>query len=262
MLKLKFTLNKYYLLTHALPLSDLPFPAWENLQNRLWKEFPKAYYLLTTHPEAAFMGNNPLQELSHTCNEVKRMIKKAFQSKEFKRLYKESNTYLKFIQKQWSKTGSEAMHILKELSGLSLPQKTISVFITHPKLYRGFALPAYNTIGFGYAEDYKNSSTINLCHEILHLMTRNTRVMHALIELLANNELRIRLNKGGKYFVFQESDETKDSPLYAYVSRMRKFEKKIFPFWKEYLKNKNGRNLINLEKEVTRKIKTLTAKSS
>ncbi len=255
MFKLKFKLNKYYLLAHALPLSDLPFPAWENLQNKLWEEFPKAYYLLTTHPEIAFIGKQPLKELSETYTQVKKMMRKAFVSKEFKRLYKESRTYLHLLQKQWENSGDEALDILKDLSGLSLPNKNVTVFITHPKLYRGFALPAYNIIGFGYAEDYKNSSTINLCHEILHLMTRNTRVMHALIELLANNELRIQLNKEGKYFVFQESDETKDSPLHAYVNRMRKLEKEILPFWKDYLQNRGGRNLIDLEKEINKKIK-------
>ncbi len=255
MFKLKFKLNRYYLLTHALPLSDLPFLAWENLQNTLWEKFPKAYYLLTTHPEVAFIGNNPLRELSQTCQEVKKMISEAFGSKEFNRLYRESEKYFHFIQKQWRESGGEASDILQKLSGLPLPNKTITIFITHPKLYRGFALPVYNIIGFGYAEDYKNSSTINLCHEILHLMTKNTRVMHALIELLANNELRIQLNRDGKYFVFQESDETKDSPLHVYVGRMRKFEKKILPFWKEYLKHRNGKNLIDLEKEITKKIK-------
>ncbi|MCL5012030.1 MAG: hypothetical protein M1320_01245 [Patescibacteria group bacterium] len=254
-MKLKFKLNKYYLLTHALPLSDLPFPSWENLQNKLWEEFPKAYYLLTTHPEVAFMGDNPLEELDQTYRETKKMISKAFRSKEFKKLYKESEVYLDFIQKQWNKSGHKALYILQRLSGLPLPDKTITVFITHPKLYRGFALPAYNTIGLGYAEDYKNSSIINLCHEILHLTTKNTRVMHALIELLANNELRIQLNETGKYFIFQETDPTNNLSLYTYVNRMRKFEKKILPFWKAYLKNRDGRNLIDLEREITKRLK-------
>ena len=255
MFKLNFKIDKCYLLAHALPLSDLPFPAWENSQNELWEEFPKAYYLLTNHPEVAFIGKQPLKEFSKTCEEVKRMMQKAFKSKEFKRLYKESRTYLDFAKKQWKNNGHKALDILQSLSGLPLPNKDITVFITHPKLYRGFALTTHKIIGFGYAEDYKNSSTINLCHEMLHLMTKNTRVMHALIELLANNELRIQLNKEGKYFVFQESDETKDSPLHTYVNRMRKLEKEILPFWKDYLQNRSGRNLIDLEKEINKKIK-------
>lgn len=255
MIKLSFKINKYYLLVNALSQIDLPFPEWVNLQNMLWEKYPRAFYLLTNHSEVAFIGNAPLEEFIKTQKETKKMLKDAFKTKEFQRLYDESKKYLIFLKKEWVKNREEALKILKELSGLDLPNKNITVLITHPNLYRGFALPPYNVMGFGFAEDWKNSSTVYLCHELMHYITKNTRTMHALIKLMTDNELRIRLNKKGKYFIFQNPPEQKDSPLYTYFNQLRDLEKKIYPYWKEYLKNQKGRNIIDLEKEIIKKIK-------
>lgn len=255
-MKLKFEINKYYLFVHALGQVDLPFPEWVNLQNKLWEEFPRAFYLLTSHSEVAFIGSKkPLDNLIDAAEETKKLTSKAFKSEEFRRLLKESTEYLEFIKKQWEKTGTEALSILKELSGLELPDKTITVLITHPKLYRGFALPFYNVISLGYAEDYKNSSTINLCHEIMHFLTINTRIMHALIQLMTDNELRIRLNKKGTYSIFQKPPKQKDSPLYIYFGQLRELEKQIYPYWQDYLKNRKGRNIVDLEKDIKKEMK-------
>ena len=127
------------------------------------------------------------------------------------------------------------------------------MLITHPKLKNGFAMPRYNTIGWGHSEDWKNYSTVYLCHEIMHLLTKNTKTMHALIQLMTDNELRIRLNKKGRYFTYKKITQATKMP--PYFKELWQLEKKIYPYWKEYLKDKKGRNIIDLEKEIERKIK-------
>ena len=74
--------------------------------------------------------------------------------------------------------------------------------------------------------------------------------MHILIALATDNELRIRLNKNGRYFTYKK---TSAEPLY--LKKLWELERKITPYWKEYLKNRKGRSIIDLEKEINRKIK-------
>lgn len=254
-MKFKIILNKHYLLIHALRQSDLPFPEWEKLQNKLWEKYPRAFNLLTFHSESAFIGSNPMDTFTSICNkEVELMITLAFKSKEFKRLYMETKKYLQLFKKQWQENGKAALTLLEDLSGLKLPNKQIEVVVTYPKLYRSFALPQYDFVSLGYADDWPNSSVVYLCHEIMHLVTTNTRIMHALIKLMADNEIRIRLNKKGEYFIPQNFSKKKERS-YTYFAEIGKWEKKIMPFWKEYLKRKERGNIIDLEKEIIRKLK-------
>jgi hypothetical protein len=250
-MKLQFKINKHYLLVHALRQTDLPFPAWVNLQNRLWKRYPKAFYLLSLHPEVALVGKSPLKELTKTCCEAKKLIQEALKSKEFQRLHRESKDYLSLIKKQWAKNQEKALSILEDLSGLKLPKKNITVLITHPKLRNGFAIPQYNTIGWGHPEDWKNYSTVYLCHEIMHILTsrkaKDYKIMHALIELITDNELRIRLNKKGRYF--------KEGRFDVSHSYLLNLEKKILPYWRKYLNNRKKRTIFDLEKELINKLK-------
>ncbi len=108
---------------------------------------------------------------------------------------------------------------------MPLPKKQISVYVTHPKLNNGICLSP-NIICWGHEEEWKNYSIVYLCHEILHTMfwEDNSEITHSVIELATDNELRIRLQKKGKYF------ETKTN---------RKILKKIYPKWINYLKNNN-----------------------
>ena len=68
--------------------------------------------------------------------------------------------------------------------------------------------------------------------------------MHAIIELSCDNELRIRLNGGGKYF------EENNVPVgHKYLVAL---SKKILPDWKKYLDNPNE-NMFGFEKRISKK---------
>ena len=45
-MELKFKINKYYLLAHALKSSTPPFDGWIELPNNLWKISNDAYWFL------------------------------------------------------------------------------------------------------------------------------------------------------------------------------------------------------------------------
>jgi len=64
----------------------------------------------------------------------------------------------------------------------------------------------------------------------------NSDVLHAAIELLVDNELRIRLNKKGKYFEYQNHRHLKE------------IEKKLYPAWKQYLKQ-DKKNILQFAKK-------------
>ena len=95
---------------------------------------------------------------------------------------------------------------------------------------------------------------VYLMHETLHLILDKklgkNNLAHAIIELITDQELRIRLNKNGVYF--KESKEGVGHPF------LLKLSKAILPYWKKYLKSKN-KNIVNfyLEMEKLQKIKKL-----
>jgi len=102
------------------------------------------------------------------------------------------------------------------------------------------------TIVWGHPEEWPNYSTVYLCHEIMHILTNldPSDITHAVIELMTDNELRIRLNNKGKYF------------QYPGHKHLRKLEKNILPEWKKYLK-KPEKNIFNFIKDLKKKKATL-----
>ncbi|OGM95684.1 hypothetical protein A2532_02880 [Candidatus Wolfebacteria bacterium RIFOXYD2_FULL_48_11] len=171
-------------------------------------------------------------------------------SKEFKQLRKETEQHLLQVSKQWDLNKKFTLSFIQEVTGITLPNKTITVFITHPKLANGRALITHNAILWGHEEDWKNYHTVYLCHELMHILTWHTQkdyaVMHALIELMTDNELRIRLNGKGEYF-------TENGQLVGHKD-LQELEQKILPIWQNYLAGKlKAKNIFELEKYIIKK---------
>lgn len=98
------------------------------------------------------------------------------------------------------------------------------VFLTHPKLRNGLTVDD-STIVWGHSEDFENYSSTYLAHELLHLATAHdpSDVTHAIIQLAADNEVRIRLNGHGDYF---------EHSGHRYLVEIEKF---LYPSWKSFL---------------------------
>lgn len=239
-MKFKFRINPDYVFLHAINArqKNEPFAGWAKFTNNIWEESPEVFYLLAGAPEYILRSSS----LPTIAKKTQGVLKKIRLSKEYRKLIKETREYLVFVEKQWQKNGEQALSILSEISGIELPKVIITVFITHPKLRNGSVVDD-NAIVWGHSEDFKNYTTVYLCHELMHIMTKHdpSDITHAVIELMTDNELRIRLNRRGSYF---------SCPGHAYL---RQLEKKLFPAWKTYLKRK--------DKNILRFIRTMKKKA-
>lgn len=260
-MKFEFKINKFYLVGCAMMSKNKPFPAWKKLEEKIWQKYrdePTYYFLNPKYInwslgklQTDFAKKNIESVFIEQAKTLKKIYQDIFKTKEFKRLYKETYKYFRFVKKQWERNEKEALKILKEISGLSIPKQKINVYIIHPALEIAETLDK-KTIVRGRKEKWKNHSTIFLCHELTHIMTWPTHfqphydILHAII-MLSDNELKIRLNKKGIYF--------KEGKLNIEPPEFFDLEKKILPYWKKYLAGNLGKNILELKILVKEKIK-------
>lgn len=253
-MELEFKINKYYLAGYAMMSKNKPFPAWQKLEERIWQKYKDepAYYFLnpkyiswaSEKMQMEFSDKNVKDVFLKHAAALKKIYQKIFKTREFKRLLKETETHLTFVKNQWNKNKIEALKILQDISKLPLPKHKITIYITHLKSHNGKTIDK-NTIVWGHQEDWKNYCVVYLCHELLHIMTwpghfqPRFDILHNLISLTTENELRIRLNKKGKYF--------KEGKSYVVRPETISQQKKILPYWKKYLSSKLGKNILELK---------------
>jgi hypothetical protein len=248
-MKLNFKINDKYLLIHALNTRQpAPFKEWEDLRNNMFKKYPDASWLFLygNHLELMFLDTDDIENyLDNIKNQTKKLLSEGLKSKAFKKLKKETEEYLGFVKNQWETNYEIILKELPKITGLEMPKKEITVHITHPKMFNGISRPSFNSICWGHKENWKNYTTVYLCHELLHLITRGKEkdvdVMHAIIELACDNELRIRLNGKGKYF--EENEKNIGHPF------LKDLVKKILPEWKRFLKRGKD-NIFDFEQEI------------
>lgn len=265
MIKVNFSVNEVYLLLHTIEVSYkrnlYPFKEWPELEKRLFKRYGNmpAYQLFYPKNVQWAIQNvfldmphskvNTKANFSELSDNIFKIISYSLKSHEFKKLVNQTNKYKKNVEKEWKTNEFLVLETIQKLSGLPSKQCKIKVYITHPKLPNGKYLGG-EIIGWGNKNRWKNYSTVYIAHEIMHILTwpDNSNIMHALIELLCDNELRILLNKRGKYF---------DKNVgHAYLS---KIERAILPYWKIYKAGRESgtekRDLIKFSKYLSKKIK-------
>lgn len=259
MLKLDFKINKVYLYAKIIKQFKLLGEVGNILEKRLWDKSKISYSLISgacyddrIAPRIALDSLRPKdfsKGLIQSIELTEKILIQELESKEFIKILKETEDYLKRIKEQWSKNKRRALNHLKDITGLELPNKNLSVYLVHPKLYDGryWHENGKDIITWGHPEDWENYSTVYLCHEIMHFLTKeyegDKKFLHALIELACDNELRLRLNKKGKYFRDGEHEIGHKS--------LRKIEKKFLPTWQKYLqKKKKEDNILQLAQQL------------
>jgi hypothetical protein len=241
-MKLQFKIDPDYIFLHAINQSqpNVPFKEWIDFTNDIWEKSKEIFYFLGGYAEYRLYSIKikNIEKIAKKAEETFDQIRK---TKEFQRLIAETVKYRQFIEKQWRQNEKKSLKTIKELSGLILPRETIKVYITHPELKNGMTIDN-QTIVWGHSEDWKNYSTVYLCHELMHILTNHdgSNEVHAVIELMTDNELRIRLNGRGEYF------ECPGHP------NLKKLEKLILPSWKNYLKKKD-KNIFRFIESVRKK---------
>lgn len=267
-MKMKFKISKLLLARDVFSLNNycrregkkLTFPYWVNIENQTWKKFcndPAYYFINSIHTDWAIKEilltsekEDITQSFRNTSAGISRILKEILKSSEFKRLYKETEEYKKFVEKQWKNNEKIVFDYFENVLGLKLPGHAVDVYIFHPKSFNGNANWRRKTITWGHSEDWKNYSTVYLAHEILHILTspkmKDHKIMHAIIELATDNELRIRLNGRGDYF--------KEKNLPVGHRELQSIEKKILPLWEDFLRSDKKENIFSLEARITKRI--------
>jgi len=247
-MKLNFLINNNYLIAHTLAsMGADKFSSKKyqkeivDFQNFAWKKSEKVYNLLVGRlsPEDFFNIENLAKEIL----DFFKVLKKGDQ---YKKVLLRTQTYLLFCEKQWIKNYSTSSKTVSGLTSFKL-DKSFTVYITHPSLKNGHYL-GNNNICWGHNEDWSNYTTIYLWHEILHSYFDNNDFNHALIQFIADNELRIQLN-GGKYPPFVGHED-----LFPLM-------KKVLPHWKRYLKEKQPRDINKFRAKIL-ELKEFAAASS
>lgn len=231
--QIQFKVNPLYVFLHAINMNqdEEPFKGWGKFTNSIWEKNPDIFYFLAGAAEHILYVRNAAghKALFRRYLQALATIQK---TQQYKRLVKETEQYRLRVQSQWNKNEKAALALLQELSGLPLPSHPVTINLSHPALRNGMAIDD-NNIAWGHPEDYPNYSTVYLCHELLHIMAKHddSGALHAAIELLADNEIRIRLNGKGRYFEHENH------------WHLKALEKKMYPGWKRYLKQ-DKKNII------------------
>jgi hypothetical protein len=229
MLQLHFTIDNHHLLVHTLASHD-SFSSNEYqadivaLQNYAWELSHRCSLLLSRRlSPAQFFATSSLDELAT-------FLTKLEHSPAFVPVCQQTQDFLTLVQAQWERNYQVTSQAIAEMTGFDL-YKTFTVRLTHPSLHNGRYL-GDQMITWGHWETWPNYSTVYLWHEILHDYFPFDDLSHALIQLITDNELRIRLNAGTSY-----------PPLVGHKKSFPLMET-ILPVWRDYLAaiRESGRN--------------------
>lgn len=228
-MKLNFLINEDHLLMHVLSsISPERFSSSRHkkdivrFQNYAWEKDVVSYNFLIGRTFLRDIEKFGLLKISQKIPKYLIELKK---SKYFQLILKQTKKYREFCKKQWERNYFVTSKIIKEITGFNL-NRDFNVYITHPSLKNG-AFRHDNMIEWGHHEEWPNYATIYLWHEILHSYFGKSDKEHAVIEFIADEELRSQLNHI-KY------------PPFIGHEYLKGLKKKIMPFWRKYLSNGRG----------------------
>lgn len=221
---LHFKIDDDYLIFHTLSsMSNDSFSSEKHkkdivaFQNYAWKKCSSCYNLLVGRLLIRDVANGEIRKAS---KQLTGFLKELAGSRLYKVIYGQSEEYLRFCKAQWEKNYAVTSEIIHDLTELRM-HKEFDVYITHPSLRNG-KYGRNNVIEWGHNEDWSNYATVYLWHEVLHSYIGWSDTEHAVIELVTDEELRIRLN-GGTY------------PPFIGHKHLRNVKRELLPQWKRYL---------------------------
>jgi len=240
-----FKINKNLLAASLLLGASTKESELTKLQNLMWDKHRDAYELLNNYERRLMFVDSYKKKLASIAEKMEALVNDIIKSGEFMRIYQETLKYRNWLETEWIDKKTEVEEHLKDILKTELPKKDFKVLVIHQTLKGGLYL-GDNKILWGHNEDWGNYSIVYLVHEALHAYFDKNEITHALIELATDNELRIRLNRGGEYFTCNGN-----SIGHGYL---KKLEQEILPEWKTYLNNdKKPLNIFDLQKRLEKK---------
>lgn len=205
------------------------------LRNKMWNKHREAYEVQNNTDYRFIFADNYRKKLENILEKTEALLTDTEKSSEYQGFYQETLEYKDWLENEWKTKKDEVEKHLKNIIKTDLLPKDFEVLVIHPAVGGGSYL-GEGKILWGHSEDWSNYSLVYLIHEALHEYFEQSDLTHALIELIADNELRLRLNKKGEYLLCGGK-----SVGHEYL---RKLEEKILPSWREYVKQ--GADLGNI----------------
>lgn len=254
MIQLKFSIDKH-LLAYRCVLKYFGNASvsleWSALRETLAKKYDAYPGFLFFDPERAGQGlfwrdrDPSMTAVIRDKEIVERVFQDIFYSDVFLDVYRETEEYKIRIEREWDENSTH-VEFYESLIGGGVTTNA-EVFVLHPQMETGSYM-GENVIEWGNPDFYPNYQVIGLCHEFLHAVTEKqfneTRnedekwLLHALIYLSADEELRQKMNGGGEYFP--------EAITVQYHPRLIETAKSYLPEWKSYIEGRNGRTIVNL----------------
>jgi hypothetical protein len=220
------------------------------LKRMIWEKNKDLYAVLSQNLELLVFEGGLSEGISAATSNLEDDLSVIYKTNEFKKIFREVKKYAVTIERQWNRDYEKSLLYLTDITKIDLSKidKKINVYISHPKIWRGRSYPENNVIAWSHPDEWKNYTTIYLWHEIMHHITASKSIaphlMHAIIELSCDNELRIKMNHGGKYF--------KENNIPVGHKYLVGLDKKILPDWNKYL-NDPSENIFQFEKRMLKK---------
>lgn len=245
---LKFEINEDYLVAHTLHARDRRFSSDRyrsditSFQEKAREISDKGYSVLiggsNFHPEKL------LRYPKTRCREANELLGEAKKTQEYRIILGQTQDYRREIKEQWNRNYESTSRDITEMTMLSFESDKFRVYITHPSLRNGRYL-GNGKIIWGHGDEFDNYATIYIWHEILHGKFNHEKrvdfLEHSIIHLIADNEMRKRLN-GETYPPFLGHE---------YYEHLIPIVIDIFPHWIEYLKN-SDRNIFEFSRKMKR----------
>ena len=254
MLKLNFTVDKHhlaykYVLKYFKGGVNVP-QEWQDLKTLLTSKYEHYAAFLFFEPSDVGhgllwfnldKGTNVIRDkqvVVHIFNEI-------FESEVFKKIYSETVAYKEQLEKIWQES-SEHIKSYEDIIKLNTNAEA-TVLVLHQDLETGSYI-GDNIIEWGNPDLYEKYQLIGLCHELLHLLTEQQYIeskteedkwlLHSLIYLSADEELRQTINERNGYFM--------SGVIEKYHPLLISTAKESLPFWKKYIGEHSHSDIVEL----------------
>ena len=256
MMDLKFRVDKHHL-AYKYVLKYFADPnaptEWLNLKKSLANQHSAYPGFLFFEPAEIGHGllwsdtQSPRYSVIRDEETVQRIFETIFESEIFKQVLAATEKYRNDLEQIWEKHTT----FREEYAGIIRLETSVSAetLVLSPELETGSYI-SNNIIEWGNPDLFENYQFIGLCHEFLHILTEkqfleskteeDKWLLHALIYLSADEELRVRMN-GGEYFASGSVDK--------YHPRLIETAQKYLPAWRTYITAAKG-SILDLYEEL------------
>jgi hypothetical protein len=240
-MNLEFEINPKYLLYVALK-QEVDLEGWEDFRNDLWVKHKSGFRMIDGDFNDQIISSQPFEALNIWVKDMDALLEEGTGNKLFTNLLEETEEYRLWLLNEWQSKKNLVRDELKKILKVDIPDHTVRVLVCSNRLKCGQRITR-GVIEWGHVEDWPNYSVTYLAHEYLHDVFGESILEHAVIELATDQELRVRLNKGGEYFTHNGN--------YVGHDFLEETCLKILPRWMEYLKQSDDKgNIFDLIREL------------